>query len=133
MIDDYSNFFISFLTRNALFILIFTIVSHFATQHWFDPKRKNLPPGPWGIPILGYLPFMPADYGDKIEQLRQKYGRIFSMRLGNKDVVIISDFDVIKKITKLDAYNNRPDRFLTLMLPSFLGNCEYLFIENLTR
>ncbi|KAK8782909.1 hypothetical protein V5799_015749, partial [Amblyomma americanum] len=40
-------------------------------------KRRGLPPGPRGMPLLGYLPFMPNDGHRGIERLRQKYSNVF--------------------------------------------------------
>ena len=96
---------------------------------YMDRKRSNLPPGPTGIPIFGYIPFFPTNYGDKVKQLFAKYGKIFSVRLGSADVVFVSDVDVIKRIMNQDVYNNRPDfSLIGTLIPDFLGNCKSFFL-----
>jgi hypothetical protein len=118
----------AFLLENSLLLTAFTLIAYFLTRHLFDPKRKNLPPGPWGVPLLGYTPFMPTDNGPKILQLFQKYGKIFYLRLGTQDVVFIQDFNVIKKITMKDVFNYRPDYFVFSAFPvNLIVKCEYLF------
>ena len=91
--------------------LCFTVASFYLFGHLFDPKRKKLPPGPTGVPLLGYIPFLPTNYERKFQDLVQKYGKIFSMRLGLSDVVVVSDFEIIKKITMQDVFNHRPPIF----------------------
>ena len=116
---------LSFFAENVIIVLAITLVTYYLTRHWFDPKRKNLPPGPNGVPVLGYIPFIPADYGNKLKQLYEQYGKIFSMRLGSTDVVFISDFEVIKKITMRDVFNHRPGfSVFSIILPMSLVNCE---------
>jgi 26-hydroxylase len=39
--------------------------------------------GPYGIPILGYLPFMGSDPHKQYGKLGKKYGRIFSVTFGS--------------------------------------------------
>lgn len=53
--------------------------------------RRDLPPGPFGVPLLGYLPFMPKDGHRGVEALRQKYGNVFGCVLIS---VLLSKFIV---------------------------------------
>ncbi len=69
-------------------------------------QDKDLPPGPWGLPIVGYLPFL---YGKQIAEvfgeLGRKFGPIFSLRLGGKLVVVLNDSDAIKDSLVKQAVN----------------------------
>ena len=100
---------LAFLLQNGLLILLLTLASVYILSPYLDPKRRRLPPGPIGLPVLGYLPFIPNNYDSKFQQLFKKYGKIFCLRLGSADVVFVSDFDVLKKVSKLDHFNERPD------------------------
>ncbi|KAF9606077.1 hypothetical protein IFM89_023100 [Coptis chinensis] len=55
-----------------------------------DPRQKNLPPGPRPSPIVGNL----LQLGDKphaeFAKLAQKYGQLFSLKLGSQTVVVAS-------------------------------------------
>lgn len=120
------NVALSFIMENGLILTFATLVSFYLLKPYLDPKRKHLPPGPTGIPILGYIPFMQGEYGVQLQRLFAKYGKIVSMRLGSMDVVFISDFEVIKKIMKNDDFNNRPDFYMFSItnVPNFV-NCKY--------
>jgi ecdysteroid 25-hydroxylase CYP306A1 len=54
--------------------------------------NKNLPPGPWGVPILGYLPWLnPTQPYKTLTELAHKYGPIYSIQMGKHFAVIMSD------------------------------------------
>ncbi|XP_055940830.1 cytochrome P450 18a1-like [Argiope bruennichi] len=59
--------------------------------------RSNLPPGPMGLPIIGYLPFLTKELHLDFMKLGQKYGDVFSVRLGSQDIVILHGGDAIKE------------------------------------
>ncbi|XP_075553184.1 cytochrome P450 2J4-like [Dermacentor variabilis] len=73
--------------------------------------RRDLPPGPFGVPLLGYLPFMPKDGHHGVEALRQKYGNVFGVHLGCRYVVFLCDFGSIKEALSQDSLLNRPEEF----------------------
>ena len=107
-----------FVLENGLLIVLASLLSYMMLSPYLDAKRKRLPPGPTGVPILGYIPFIPHDYDPKMLQLFSKYGSIFCLRIGSADVVFISDFELIKTISKLDVYNYRPDLGVFGSVPS---------------
>lgn len=123
--NEWQQAMLFFLSENMITLLFVSLFSYFVLKPYFDPRRKNLPPGPTGIPIFGYAPFLPSNYGPKLKQLFAKYGRIMSMRLGSHDVVFISDFEVMKKITKLPEYSHRPNFGVFTIFPvPTLVSCE---------
>lgn len=105
-----------------LTFVFLTIIAHYLNER---QRKKGMPPGPVGLPLVGYIPFMPSDYGDKLLSLRQKYGKIFTLTLGSADVVFISDFDAMKKVMSQDKFNFRPDySVLTFYIPNSMAMCE---------
>ena len=115
---------LAFMQEHFLLMTAVTLISLLILRPLFDSKRRRLPPGPTGLPLLGYMPFMARNHTDTLMQMFRRYGKIFSLRLGLTDVVFISDFEVLKRISKLDVFNYRPEfSIFTLLMPAALGNC----------
>lgn len=75
-------------------------------------KNKRSPPGPWGIPILGYFPFIWKPYHYAFKDLADKYGPIVRLRMGCKDVVVLNDLASIREGLSDPSLMYRPDDFL---------------------
>ena len=79
-------------------------------------RWRKLPPGPWGLPFIGYGIFIPYQFEDHLKQLFGKYGKVFSLTIYGQDIVMISDLDLIKKCMLKDVFNYRlHDWFFTLI------------------
>ena len=77
---------------------------------------RRLPPGPRGWPILGYLPsikFSEWWYGfqthDVMCKLAEKYGAVFGLKIGSKDVLVLNDYESIKEAFHHVNMNDRPE------------------------
>ncbi|XP_021209147.1 cytochrome P450 18a1 [Bombyx mori] len=57
-----------------------------------------LPPGPWGVPFLGYLPFMKSSPHAMYSRMADKYGEISSIKLGNHLVVCLNSPKLVKEL-----------------------------------
>lgn len=124
------SFITDLIRQNWTVFLSLTLLSFYLIKRFVERNRYKLPPGPTGIPLLGYLPFLPKQYGDKFFEFEKKYGKIFSIHIGSYDVVVVSDFDVLKKMCLQDVFNYRPLMFPPdPELPSFLLFCKYPVIE----
>lgn len=58
------------------------------------------PPGPRGLPILGYLPFLGSNLHHSFAELAHFHGPIFKLRLGNKLCVVISSPSLAKEVVR---------------------------------
>ena len=75
-------------------------------------RWRKLPPGPWGLPFIGYGIFIPYEFEDHLKQLFAKYGKVFSLTIYGQDVIMISDIELIKKCMLKDVFNYRPHDWL---------------------
>ena len=71
-------------------------------------ELKSLPPGPWGLPIFGYLPFLKTEAHIHFGELAKKYGSLFSTRLGNQLIVVVSDHKAIREAFRREEFTGRP-------------------------
>ncbi|CAG0896003.1 unnamed protein product [Darwinula stevensoni] len=91
--------------------------------------------GPWGVPFLGYAPFLIGGcIHEKLDRLKEKYGDIFCLNLAGKDVVIMSEWRLIRDAFNRHELNDRAD---LLMFRQFsdgnhgiLGSCGNQWREN---
>ena len=66
--------------------------------NWYR-RPKNMPPGPRGLPIVGYLPFMGKKLEQAAYQLSKKLGNILTIRIGVDDVVFLNDYESVYKVS----------------------------------
>ncbi|KAL3741416.1 hypothetical protein ACJRO7_016971 [Eucalyptus globulus] len=67
-------------------------------------RRKHetapLPPGPQGMPFLGYLPFLGTELHWKFAELARTYGPIYKLWLGSKLYVVVNSPLLAKEIVR---------------------------------
>lgn len=100
-------------------VLLSIIVFLLAKLFLFKSYSLPLPPGPFGVPILGFLPFLGKDIHLTLTDLSTKYGPIYQIFLGSKRVVVINDAKIIKEAFRLPAFSGRPDTELTRILQGY--------------
>ena len=72
----------------------------------------NLPPGPWGLPVIGNILIFqksrPVDV--ELTNLSKQYGNVMSLWLGQYRTYVLSGYDTIKEaiIDKSDVFSERP-------------------------
>ncbi|NER79141.1 MAG: cytochrome P450 [Leptolyngbya sp. SIO1D8] len=73
--------------------------------------NKISPPGPPKLPIVGVLPFLGRHLHIELHKLAQKYGTIFQIRVGGRNLVVISGLETIKQalVTQQSSFNTRAD------------------------
>ncbi|GFX99253.1 cytochrome P450 18a1 [Trichonephila clavipes] len=76
---------------------------------WFlsREKRKTLP-GPYGLPIVGYIPFIGSQPYVTFQKLAKIYGPVFTIQLGSRNVIVLDDFQAAKDAFIQDAFMGRP-------------------------
>lgn len=85
-----------------MFLLIgVTILIVLWLLHWWKNVAKvneAFPPGPIGLPLLGYVPIFAADnFLSGIEGLHDAFGSVFSLNIGpSPRTVVIGDYETLK-------------------------------------
>ncbi|XP_064481866.1 cytochrome P450 2J6-like [Ornithodoros turicata] len=102
------------LNWNTAAVLTCTFLLWVVWDYFYDDHRK-LPPGPRGVPLLGYLPFLGEEHVT-YRDLSETYGPIISVKLGPKRVVVLNNLEVIKEgLNKRDVLH-RPAYFFLARL-----------------
>ncbi|KAL7640132.1 UNVERIFIED_CONTAM: hypothetical protein RMT77_009546 [Armadillidium vulgare] len=79
-------------------------------------KPADYPPGPWGLPLFGSIPFNVSKIETQLEELRKKHRTIFSWRIGSKLIVFLCQPKLIKEAFQSQVFSDRPDLILFTML-----------------
>ena len=79
----------------------------------------QLPPGPTGLPFLGYLPFLGSEIHLTLTDLSRKFGPIYQIFLGGIRVVVLNDASLVRQAFKQTVFSGRPDTQLTRILQGY--------------
>ncbi|CAN4090835.1 unnamed protein product [Withania somnifera] len=107
-----------------LFVALLIILIRFLLRKAKRKGKDNLPPGPLGLPFIGnlhqYDSLTPHIYFWK---LFKKYGKIFSLKLGSANMVVVSSANLAKEVLKIQdlVYCSRPS-LLCLQKLSYNGH-----------
>ncbi|KAI8961019.1 cytochrome P450 [Daldinia sp. FL1419] len=97
---------------NMMFVLIgFTIFLLFKVYTIYN-RGNNLPPGPKTIPILGNALEFPTYFPHiKFSEWARQYGEIYSLKVLNKTIIVLSSPAVIRDVLDVNGLNtgNRPE------------------------
>ncbi|XP_023771476.1 flavonoid 3'-monooxygenase CYP75B137 [Lactuca sativa] len=94
--DEFARTFLTLLVPTLLLLW----------YQWTFPNSKKgksanqLPPGPYGFPVLGYLPFLGSNLHEKFTEMGHRYGPIFSLRLGTKLHVVVNSMELAKVVAR---------------------------------
>ncbi|KAJ9590639.1 hypothetical protein L9F63_016310, partial [Diploptera punctata] len=82
---------------------------------WFIKQRSaRVPPGPFGLPIVGYLPWIDARAPHlTLTRLARIYGPIYSLKMGSVFTVVLSDQKIIRQAFAREVFTGRAPLYLT--------------------
>ncbi|XP_063923002.1 cytochrome P450 2J6-like [Zophobas morio] len=96
----------------AILLAATIILASFAVLVCANKRDAALPPGPWNLPLIGCLHKLdPERAYVNLTKLAQKYGPIYSIRLGKVSTVVISDHKLLKKVLMKDEALGRPSLY----------------------
>ncbi|XP_039590603.1 cytochrome P450 2J6-like [Polypterus senegalus] len=93
------------------YLLVFIAVFLLVTDYVRNRSPKNFPPSPPGLPFVGNVFHLdPKQPHINMKKLAQKYGNIFSLRLGRSRVVVVNGYKMAKEalVNQPDAVPSRP-------------------------
>ncbi|XP_018079581.1 cytochrome P450 1A1 [Xenopus laevis] len=61
-------------------------------------KKRNSPPGPWPMPIVGNFFQLGDQMHISLTDMRHKYGDVFQIKLGLMPIVVVSGFETVKTV-----------------------------------
>ncbi|XP_022095821.1 cytochrome P450 2J6-like [Acanthaster planci] len=91
---------------------------------WFFGRPKNLPPGPWGFPIVGSITAVVREIRRGVQphnlfmRYAAKYGPVFHIRILNKTVVVLNNYASVKEAFQNPQLNDRPKLLFTELFRS---------------
>ncbi|GIY17056.1 cytochrome P450 2J6 [Caerostris extrusa] len=77
----------------AVLVLLVVVV-----YKWIQNRKLNYPPGPIGLPFVGYLPFLIKEGYIKVRNLSKKYGDLFCFYFGPQLVISVNEYETAKEI-----------------------------------
>ncbi|XP_068106949.1 cytochrome P450 2G1-like [Hyperolius riggenbachi] len=88
------------MTIYIILILTILISYMFLYSTWNTFYRnKNLPPGPMPLPIIGnVLHIHKGELVKSLNQLKEKYGSIYTLYFGSRPVVILCGYQMVKEV-----------------------------------
>ncbi|KAG8280128.1 hypothetical protein J6590_088780 [Homalodisca vitripennis] len=96
-----------------LLVVVVPLLGFFLSVRYLSGLR-DLPPGPWGLPVLGsLLQLSPTTPYLSLTQLADKYGPIYSLQMGRVLAVVISDVRIIREALGKEELAGRADLYLT--------------------
>ncbi|XP_020284839.1 cytochrome P450 306a1 [Pseudomyrmex gracilis] len=99
-----------FLTYIIFSIILILLIYIFRKNR----KTLRLPPGPTGIPLLGYLPWLdPKRPHESLTNLAKQYGPICGLKMGSIYTVLLSDPQLVRQAFAKDAFAGRAPLYLT--------------------
>lgn len=88
-------------SRNILITLVFLVILWFISlvlkQNRLQPSS---PPGPRGLPLVGYLPFLGPNLYRTFSELQNVYGSIFKIQIGTKLWIVISSPSLAAEVVR---------------------------------
>ncbi|XP_051802856.1 cytochrome P450 2J6-like isoform X5 [Acanthochromis polyacanthus] len=101
----------SYITWDVKSLLLFTIVFIIAADFVKNRRPHGFPPGPWALPVVGNIFTVGHNRThERLTQLAEEYGNVYSLRIGQKWTVVLNGFEVLKEalVTQGDSLADRP-------------------------
>lgn len=107
---------LSILLENATTCLIFLSTILFMWYVLSLPRLRNMPPGPFPLPVVGNLPLLWRPGVTLISlfgELTEKYGKILTFKMGSRPIILINDLKLLRDVYVKRGHvtSDRPDDY----------------------
>ncbi|KIK51635.1 hypothetical protein GYMLUDRAFT_50453 [Collybiopsis luxurians FD-317 M1] len=98
----------------SVFVFVRALKTFFFPARQVDEHGNSIPPGPFGLPILGSFPFLTHFPELTLDYWAKRFGPLYSLWLGNQLFVIVSDPQIVKDlmVTNGALFSSRKEMFL---------------------
>nr|XP_039268842.1 cytochrome P450 2U1-like [Styela clava] len=82
--------------------------------YYFLKRPKNFPPGPHGLPLVGYIPFLEKNMAEGLRKLKDKYGSVMAVQFGRDDCVVLNSYDSINEalVKQGEKFSGRTNNYI---------------------
>ncbi|MEQ2237979.1 hypothetical protein ILYODFUR_028671 [Ilyodon furcidens] len=90
-----------------MFVVVFIITADYIKNR----RPVGFPPGPGALPVVGNIfTWDQSRPHEKLMELARTYGDVYSLRFGQKWIVVLNGFEALKEglVTKGDSMVDRP-------------------------
>ena len=91
-------------------IVTLCVTIKFILWYYGNMLKFKMPTGPWGLPVVGYLPFLGTQPHEKFLQLKEKYGDVFTVQLGSFRCIVVNGRGEIRDmlLNSVGVFDSRP-------------------------
>lgn len=86
-----------------IIILLFIFLASFI--YLYQRNCTNFPSGPWEFPFTGNATILQSRPHIRLTQLRDKYGDIFSIKIGRHKAIVVSSLESINEAFNMKEFN----------------------------
>ncbi|XP_064113300.1 cytochrome P450 2L1-like isoform X1 [Macrobrachium nipponense] len=87
-------------------LLVLTII--LVTAWAFFTKPAGLPPGKWGLPLIGHIPRDGKYIDEQLKDMQKQFGDIYLWKFGTQVQVFVHDYGICKQMFGNAEFVNRP-------------------------
>ncbi|XP_042238242.1 cytochrome P450 2L1-like [Homarus americanus] len=91
-----------------MLVELLLLVALFFLLWRFFKKTDGMPPGRWGLPLIGYIPLTRKSIHNQLFDLHKKFGDIYVWRFGTQVMVILHDYQLNKDAFTSQDFLDRP-------------------------